>query len=72
MGDRAGIDGCLHRISAMRDKTGAIYGLTLRVGRAIYGNTKMMEDILMGEREPSVLILGRYAQSHAQSHAQTN
>jgi hypothetical protein len=29
-----------------------------------------MEDVLMGEREPSVLILGRCAQSHTQSHAQ--
>lgn len=51
------MDGSLHRISAMRAKSGQIYGLTLRVGRAVYGNTKMLTDILLAGTG-SVLVLG--------------
>lgn len=54
---RAGIDGCLHRISGMFSKTNEIYGLTLRVGRSILGNTNLMADILLGTSK-SILILG--------------
>ena len=35
--NRAGIEGTLHRISAIRNRHGLIIGLTLRVGRAISG-----------------------------------
>lgn len=55
--NRAGIDGCLHRISAMRAKTAKIYGLTLRVGRAIFGNTNLITDLLLGT-DKSILFLG--------------
>eukprot|EP00644_Phytophthora_capsici_P019362 jgi/Phyca11/21950/fgenesh1_pg.PHYCAscaffold_259_\ len=33
--NRAGLDRQLHRISVMRDKTDEVYGLTMRVGRAL-------------------------------------
>lgn len=56
--NRAGIDGALHRVSAMRAKTGQVYGLTLRVGRAVIGNTNMITDLLLSPEGPSVLILG--------------
>lgn len=55
--NRAGIDGSLHRISAMRSKSGDIYSLTMRVGRAVYGNCGLIRDILKN-KELSVLIMG--------------
>ena len=55
--NRAGIERTLHRISAIPNREGKILGLTLRVGRAVYGTVKIIEDlILTGE---SVLLLGR-------------
>ena len=51
------MDGSLHRISAMRDTMGRIYGVTARIGRAVYGNTRMIEDVLLGG-SASVLVLG--------------
>lgn len=54
--NRAGIDGCLHRISAMLNKRSEIYGLTLRVGRSVTGNADMILDLLKTSR--CVLILG--------------
>lgn len=54
--NRAGVDGRLHRISAMRAKTANIYGLTLRVGRAIFGNTNLITDLLLGT-DKSILFL---------------
>ena len=35
--NRAGIERTLHRISAIRNRTGDIIGLTCRVGRAVFG-----------------------------------
>ena len=35
--NRAGIERTLHRISALRNRAGKVVGLTLRVGRAVYG-----------------------------------
>jgi stage III sporulation protein SpoIIIAA len=55
--NRAGLDGCLHRISAMRNLSGDIYGLTFRIGRSVTGNADMMKDILLGSAK-SVLVLG--------------
>lgn len=55
--NRAGINGCLHRISAMRAKAGKVYGLTMRVGRAIFGNTNLITDLLLGTNS-SILFLG--------------
>ena len=35
--NRAGIEQTLHRISAIRNRAGAVVGLTCRVGRAVFG-----------------------------------
>jgi stage III sporulation protein SpoIIIAA len=55
--NRAGIERTLHRISAMRNREGRIVGLTLRVGRAIFGTVKIIQDLV--ESDKSVLLLGR-------------
>ena len=55
--NRAGIERTLHRISAIRNRRGHIVGLTLRVGRAVYGTVDIIQDIV--ETGKSVLILGR-------------
>ncbi|HSL44285.1 MAG TPA: R3H domain-containing nucleic acid-binding protein [Anaerolineales bacterium] len=55
--NRAGIERTLHRISAIRNRRVAVVGLTLRVGRAIYGTVDIIQDII--ESGKSVLILGR-------------
>lgn len=57
--NRAGIERTLHRISAIRNRLGVIVGLTLRVGRAVYGTIDIIEDII--ESGKSILILGRPA-----------
>jgi stage III sporulation protein SpoIIIAA len=57
--NRAGIERTLHRISAIRNRRGHIVGLTLRVGRAVYGTVDIIQDIV--ESGKSVLILGRPA-----------
>lgn len=55
--NRAGIEGTLHRISAIRSRKGIIVGLTCRVGRAVTGHVDMVRDLLpYGE---SILFLGR-------------
>jgi len=55
--NRAGIERTLHRISAIRNRKGRIVGLTCRVGRAIFGTIKVIEDLV--ESGKSVLLLGR-------------
>ncbi len=55
--NRAGIERTLHRISAIRNRRGAVVGLTLRVGRAVYGTIDIIQDII--ESGKSILILGR-------------
>jgi len=55
--NRAGIEGTLHRISALRNRRGQIIGLTLRVGRAVFGTIDLIHDLV--ERGVSVLLLGR-------------
>src|SRR5574342_94348 len=55
--NRAGIERTLHRISAIRNRRGAIVGLTLRVGRAVHGTVDIIQDII--ESGKSALILGR-------------
>jgi len=55
--NRAGLDGKLHRISAMRDRNRDISGLTMRVGRCVRGVANMIFDVLLGT-DKSVLILG--------------
>ena len=55
--NRAGIERTLHRISALRNRYTDIVGLTLRVGRTIYGTIKIIEDLISTGR--SVLLLGK-------------
>ena len=55
--NRAGIEGTLHRISALRNRKGQIIGLTLRVGRAVFGTIDLIRDLV--ESGASVLLLGR-------------
>jgi len=46
-----------HRISAIRNRTGEIIGLTCRVGRAVKGTIGMIRDLV--ETGQSILMLGR-------------
>src|SRR5829696_1177710 len=55
--NRAGIERTLHRISAIRNRRVAVVGLTLRVGRAVYGTVDIIQDII--ESGKSALFLGR-------------
>lgn len=55
--NRAGIERTLHRISAIRNRAGLIVGLTLRVGRAVFGTIGIIQDIV--ESGKSILLLGR-------------
>jgi len=55
--NRAGIERTLHRISCMRNRQGRIIGLTLRVGRAVFGTIRIIDDLVRDEK--SVLLLGR-------------
>src|SRR3990172_3755869 len=55
--NRAGIERTLHRISCIRNRKSRIVGLTCRVGRAVFGTIKIIEDLVRDEK--SVLLLGR-------------
>src|SRR6187431_285725 len=55
--NRAGIERTLHRISAIRNRSGKIVGLTARIGRAVFGTIEIIEDLVESGR--SVLIMGR-------------
>jgi stage III sporulation protein SpoIIIAA len=55
--NRAGIERTLHRISAIRNRTGEIIGLTCRVGRAVFGTITLIQDLI--ETGKSLLLLGR-------------
>lgn len=46
--NRAGIEGTLHRISCIRNRSGAVVGLTCRVGKAVTGPVAMVRDLLHG------------------------
>ncbi len=52
--NRAGIEQTLHRISAIRNRTGKIVGLTCRIGRAVYGTIDIILDCVeRGSRSDS-------------------
>jgi len=55
--NRAGIERTLHRISAIRNRSGKIVGLTARIGRAVFGTIEIIKDLV--ESGKSVLIMGR-------------
>ncbi len=67
--NRTGVSGTLHRISAMRDKQGAVIGLTYRIGRHVPGVAMVIGDVLSSmkasirgsaaDRPQSLLLLGR-------------
>lgn len=54
--NRAGISRTLHRISAIRNRKGAIIGLTCRVGRAISGSAILLRDLV--QDGASLLLIG--------------
>lgn len=54
--NRAGIERTLHRISAIRNRSGKIIGLTCRVGRAVTGTIQIIRDLV--ESGKSILFLG--------------
>src|SRR5438093_10233737 len=55
--NRAGIERTLHRISAIRNRSGQIVGVTCRVGRAITGTIDIIKDLVNGGK--SILTPGR-------------
>ena len=55
--NRAGIERTLHRISAIRNRKGQVVGITCRVGRAVYGTIKVIEDFMLSGK--NILLLGR-------------
>jgi len=59
--NRAGINGTLHRISAIKNRYGKTIGATCRVGRAIAGSAQLIRDVLDSSMayQHSILLLGR-------------
>ncbi len=55
--NRAGIERTLHRIAGMRNRNAKVVGLTCRVGRAVFGTSKIIEDLVLSGK--SILMLGR-------------
>ena len=55
--NRAGIERTLHRISAIRNRRGRVVGVTCRIGRAVFGTIKMIEDLAFSGK--NILLLGR-------------
>ena len=55
--NRAGIERTLHRISCIRNRQSRVVGLTCRVGRAVIGTIRIIEDLVRDGK--SVLLLGR-------------
>ncbi len=55
--NRAGIERTLHRISCIRNRRGKIVGLTCRIGRAVYGTIRVIEDLVLSGK--SILLLGK-------------
>ncbi len=55
--NRAGIPRTLHRISAIRNRKGDIVGITCRVGRAVFGTIRIIDDLVASGK--SILLLGR-------------
>lgn len=55
--NRTGIERTLHRISAIRNRAGAVIGLTCRFGRAVLGTVDIIRDVV--EAGESLLLLGR-------------
>ena len=54
---RAGLERTLHRISSILNREGRVVGITCRVGRAIFGTIKIIEDLAFSGK--NILLLGR-------------
>lgn len=57
--NRAGIQGYLHRISAVRNHNQDIIGLTIRVVRHVSGSASLISDLLLTATTKSILFLGK-------------
>lgn len=55
--NRAGVERTLHRVSAIRNRRGEIIGVTCRVGRAVQGSARVIEDFALSGK--SILLVGR-------------
>ena len=55
--NRAGIERTLHRISAIKNRQGRVVGITCRIGRAIFGTMRIIEDLVTSG--DNILLLGR-------------
>ena len=55
--NRAGVERTLHRFSAIRNRRRKVIGITCRVGRAVFGTIKSIEDLITTGK--SILLLGR-------------
>ena len=54
---RAGIERTLHRVSSILNRKGRVVGITCRVGRAVFGTIKIIEDLALSGK--NILLLGR-------------
>jgi stage III sporulation protein AA len=54
--NRAGMERTLHRISAIRNRKNEIVGLTIRIGRAVYGTIDIIEELIKSGK--NILMLG--------------
>jgi stage III sporulation protein SpoIIIAA len=54
--NRAGIEGTVHRISAVRDRYQTLVGVTIRIGRFIEGVAEGLRDKMLAN--PSLLVVG--------------
>ncbi|PKB67622.1 MAG: AAA family ATPase [SAR202 cluster bacterium Io17-Chloro-G4] len=54
---RAGIERTLHRISSILNRKGQVVGITCRVGRAVFGTIKIIDDLALSGK--NILLLGR-------------
>ena len=54
---RAGIERTLHRISSILNRKERVVGITCRVGRAVFGTIKIIEDLAFSGK--NILLLGR-------------
>ena len=64
---RAGIRGCLHRVSRKEDDLERLCGITIRVGRHVYGVAEPLRPYLEGNG--SMLIIGPPARGRRRSSA---
>ena len=63
---RAGLERTLHRISSILNRKGRVVGITCRVGRAVFGTIKIIEDLARsGKKHPATRAARRRQDYHA-------